>query len=263
MNNIYLFILISFYFSLSTLSAQKINKESLLKTNDEIKEYELNIPNYRLGFQMQASGSNYKGEGNGTLGLYFKYKPFHRFDFDAGTKWYFSVLEDNSDSYNLNNIEYQYSNYQGGQIYLAVNSSLAFDKQNANDAFYTSLEFGLATNKCELSQFNSVGNRISTNSFTESSMYFEWKLGYNYYGGFLGENTGAKVYVGINNVPYYKSSYQDKVNRGFESSSYSPGSLFLGISFEFGLKKTHEQKSKKIKEKRNKAIIDKYEGKKS
>lgn len=245
--------------------AQEANIESIKKSlkpkQSDIETYEMIIPDIRWGFNVQGFMAELSNDKNFTMGTYFKYKPFYRFDIDAGFKYYFSSLDDDDFNFVQHDISYEYAGFSGTQFYLALNSSLALNKLNSHTAVYTSLEAGYANNTSDLTQYNKANERIASQTLSDGKMYIEWKLGFNFYGDFLGENTGAKVFVGVNTVPYFLSAHTHRRQNGVNSSNYNSGMLLLGVAFEFGLKKSDAQKANKTRKKENQTIIEKYQGK--
>ena len=259
-----LLLLVALLISLPVM-AQEVNIDAINKSlkpkQSDNETYEMTIPDIRWGFNLQGFLTELSNEKNLTMGTYFKYKPFYRFDVDAGFKYYFSSLDDDDFNFVKNEISYKYANFSGLQFYLALNSSLALNKLNSHTAVYTSLEAGYANSTSDLTQYNKSDERIALQTLRDGKMYVEWKLGFNFYGNFLGENTGAKVFVGVNTVPYFLSAHTHRLQNGVYSSNYNSGMLLLGVAFEFGLKKTPAQKATKTRKKQNQTIIEKYQGK--
>lgn len=241
-------------------NVESINKSLKPKQNDNLS-YEMMIPDIRWGLNFQGFIAEMSNDKNFTMGTYVKYKPFYRFDIDAGFKFYLSSIDDDDFNFMKDDVSYDYNKFSGSQFYLALNSSLALNKLNSHTALYTSLEAGYANNTSDLTQYNKDNERLASQTLRDGKMYAEWKLGFNFYGDFLGENTGAKVFVGLNTVPYFLSAHTHRREIGVRYHNYNSGMLLLGVSFEFGLKKTPEQKANKTRKKENQTIIEKYQGK--
>lgn len=264
MNPSKLFILLATTIMPFSTIAQKANVESINKSlkakQSDSENFEAILPDIRWGLLFQAFGGEFADELNITAGTYLKYKPFYRFDVDAGFKLYSALLDNDYYDFVKDEISYNYVGFSGTQFYLAFNTSLALDKLNSDQAIYTSIETGYASNTADLNQYDAGSERIASQSLHAGKMYIEWKLGINLYGDFLGENTGVRAYVGFNSVPYFLSAYNDTRKRNIDPRNYNSGMLLIGVAFEFG-KKSAAQKANKKKQKENQSIIEKYQGK--
>ncbi|SMO82866.1 hypothetical protein SAMN06265379_10910 [Saccharicrinis carchari] len=248
-----------------TMYAQEANVESIKKTlepkQNDFETYEMTMPDIRWGLNIQGLMGEMSNDKNFTLGAYVKYKPFYRFDIDAGFKYYLASLDNDDFNFEMNDISYKYSRFSGAQVFLAINSSLALNKVNSHTAMYTSFEAGYARNTSDLNQYSNANERITSQTLSDGKMYVEWKLGFNFYGDFLGDNTGARVFVGANTVPYFLSAHTHQRLSKVRNNNYTSGTLLLGVALEFGLKHTPEQKANKMRKKENQTILEKYQGK--
>lgn len=253
-------MLISFSTVAQEANMEAINKSLKPKPKDNLS-YEMMIPDFRWGFNIQGFIAEMSNEKNLTMGTYFKYKPFYRFDIDAGFKYYLSSLDSDDLNFMKNEVSYEYAGFSGTQIYLAINSSLALNKLNSHTALFTSIEAGYANSKSDLTQYNKANEPIAMQALRDGKMYVEWKLGLNFYGDFFGANTGAKLFVGLNTVPYFLSGHTHRHQNEIGYDNDNSGMLLLGLAFEFGIKKTPGQKADKKRNMENQSIIEKYRGK--
>ncbi len=187
------------------------------------------------------------------LGAYYKFKPFNKFDFDSGYK--LSITARNENEVWLNDTRYYYNSGGGHSLYSRINFSFRNIHEDGEGHICTSLETGYHYSPAKLKLYNADDELQSITKLREKNLYAEFKVGYKY--GWEGQAIAFNL--AINNVPYEGATYNDRKNRGF--SYAGRGALIFSIDYEFSFKGNQTKKLQKQRERKNRRIIDKYEGK--
>ncbi|MGQ1787386.1 hypothetical protein, partial [Saccharicrinis sp. GN24d3] len=145
------------------------------------------------------------------LGVYYKYKPFGKLDFDAGYKLCASSLEDLNRS--DNNYNYQYQSGADHLLYSRMNYNIRNIHQEGEGHLSSSFEIGSLWTPGILKLQDRQTQNSETIKIRGANLFYEFKLGYKY-----GLQNGAIGFnIGINNAPYQQAVLKDIEKRGFNS----------------------------------------------
>ena len=218
----------------------KIAVESALDSDDDDEEY----------YQNDEDEETF---GILSLGVYYKYKPFKKVDFDLGYKINFSSIGDLT--YQSNNNKYEFISVADHIFYLRPNFSFRNIHEEGEGHISVSFEMGAMFTPGKLRLVSEDGNLIGNEKVRGSYLFYEFKAGYKY-----GLSNGAIGFnIAINNAPYKKATLEEIEKRGFTSNITGGPMVMLGISYEFGFERNKTKATQKKRERKNRAIIDKYE----
>ncbi len=174
------------------------------------------------------------------VSLYYKYKPFPKWDFDAGVK--FGAISYGDLKYTDSDINASMTIESNYGFFTAINYSTQnpFPKYSGNP-FFSSLEIGWASAPGDLQIHNSKTNETEVIDNLGGSLYFEGKAGFK----FGWENNAVGLFLAVNNMINTKSADKELRMRGYKELPRTGVVILTGITYEFGFRKKGKRKKKK------------------
>ncbi|MDN5290086.1 MAG: hypothetical protein PWQ06_325 [Anaerophaga sp.] len=187
----------------------------------------------------------YEEGGTVQLGLYYKFKPLLKWDFDIGYKIAAYTL--GSYEHTENDLQHSYSSKADHLAFTRVNFYPWNAYENKLVIFYTSFETGRHWSDGRLFLSDTDGRRLETENLLTRNIYFEYKIGLkaalqnNQFFGALA------IDMGINNIYYGRCVYDDLKSKDKPVRISGGPALIMSLRFEFNrFNKGTERKTEKI-----------------